>query len=93
MHLAAQSVRFLLDSVLQQKSLAIDIRQQGDVNVEAVPGETRQVLLNLVRNACEASSRPGSHVTVTLTERAEDVEVTVRGSGVGHRPAADAGAV
>ena len=80
---AAESVRFLLDPVLQQKSLAIDIHRTGDLTVDAFPGETRQVLLNLVRNACEATSRPGAHITIKLTGRADDVEMLVADQGSG----------
>jgi signal transduction histidine kinase len=83
---AAESVRFLLDPVLQRHSLAIDIRSSGDLNIMAFPGETRQVLLNLVRNACEASPRPGSHVTLKLTGRAADVEIVVADQGSGIDP-------
>jgi signal transduction histidine kinase len=79
-------VRFLLDPVLQRHSLAIDIQSSGDLTIHAFPGETRQVLLNLVRNACEASSRPGSHVTIKLTGRASDVEVVVADQGSGIDP-------
>ncbi len=83
---AAKSVRFLLDPVLQRRSLAIDIQSSGDLTIQAFPGETRQVLLNLVRNACEASSRPASHVTIKLTGRASDVEVVVADQGSGIDP-------
>jgi signal transduction histidine kinase len=84
---AAESVRFLLDSLLQQRSIAIDIQSSGELTVEAFPGETRQVLLNLVRNACEATIRPGAHVTIKLTGRERDVEVVVADQGSGIDPA------
>jgi len=80
---AAQSVRFLLAPILQQKSLAIDIQTHGDLTVEALPGETRQVLLNLIRNACEATTRPGSQIAVSLTGRDSDVEITITDQGTG----------
>lgn len=80
---AAESVRFLLQPVAQKKSLKIEIQSTGDVTVEALPGETRQVLLNLVRNACEASTTPGERVLIQLNGRAEDVEITVVDHGIG----------
>jgi signal transduction histidine kinase len=83
---AAESVRFLLDPVLQRQSIAIDIQSSGDLTIQAFAGETRQVLLNLVRNACEASIRPGSHVTIKLTGRESDVEVIVADQGTGIDP-------
>jgi len=83
---AAESVLFLLDPVLQHNSLAIDIRSSGDLTVEAFPGETRQVLLNLVRNACEATVTPGAHLTIKLTGRPSDVEIVIIDQGVGIDP-------
>jgi signal transduction histidine kinase len=83
---AAESVRFLLDPLLQKKSLAIDIQSSGDLVVEAFPGETRQVLLNLVRNACEATIVPGAHVTIRLTGRESDVEIVIADQGIGIDP-------
>ena len=84
---AAQSVRFLLDAVLRERSLTIDIQSSGDLRVEAYSGETRQVLLNLVRNACEASNRPGSQVEIKLTGRQDEVEMAVTDQGSGIEPA------
>jgi signal transduction histidine kinase len=83
---AAESVRFLLDSLLQQKSLTIDIEASGDLTIEALPGETRQVLLNLIRNACEATSVPGGRVAVRLVGHDSNVEVTIADQGTGIDP-------
>jgi signal transduction histidine kinase len=84
---AAESVRFLLDHVLQEKSIAIDIHASGDLVVEAFSGETRQVLLNLVRNACEATTHCGANVTIKLTGRVRDVEIAISDQGTGIDPA------
>lgn len=83
---AAQSVRFLLDPILQKKSIGLDIQVTGDLGIEAIPGETRQVLLNLVRNACEATNEPGAQVTIKLTGRHSDVEIVVADQGIGIDP-------
>ncbi len=83
---AAESVRFLLGPILQQRRLAIEIESSGDLDVLAYPGETRQVLLNLVRNACEATSRTGASVNVRLTGRPTDVEIVVADQGSGIAP-------
>lgn len=82
----AESVRFLLAPVLQKKGLRIDIQASGDSKIDAIPGETRQVLLNLVRNACEATPEDGGTVDVSLAGHAEDVEIVVcdRGGGIPH---------
>jgi signal transduction histidine kinase len=83
---AAESVRFLLEPLLQQKALVLDIHGDGDVSIQAFSGEARQVLLNLVRNACEATSRRGAHVMLALAGRENDVEVTVADEGSGIVP-------
>ena len=82
---AAESVRFLLDALVQRRNLRLDVQTAGDTTVQAFPGETRQVLLNLVRNACEASEG-GTTVTVELEGRPASVEVTVRDEGIGMAP-------
>lgn len=84
---AAESVRFLLEPVLQKKGLAIDIQAAGDLTVQGYPGEARQVLLNLVRNACEATNTAGGRVEIQLTGRDSDVEIVVSDHGVGIDPA------
>lgn len=51
---AISSVRSLLATLIEQKGIIFDVEKAGDCTVEALPGKTRQVMLNLVRNACEA---------------------------------------
>lgn len=80
---AAESVGFLLDTLFQKKQIAFDVRTEGDLVVDAFPGETRQVLLNLVRNAADATFRPGTTISLTLTGRADEVEVIVADQGTG----------
>jgi signal transduction histidine kinase len=80
---AAESVGFLLDATFHKKQIAFDVRTEGDLVVDAFPGETRQVLLNLVRNAADATLRPGTTISLTLTGRADVVEVIVADQGVG----------
>jgi signal transduction histidine kinase len=80
---AAESVRLVLQSTLAQQKIALDIRCEGDVTIEALAGEARQVLLNLVRNACEASQTAGSTVIVALIRRGGVVEITVADQGSG----------
>lgn len=84
---AGESVRFLLDPILRRREITLDVKSYGDICVEAFAGEVRQVMLNLVRNACEASPRGGSHVTLTLAGLAEFVEIKVADEGTGIEPA------
>lgn len=84
---AADSVRFLLDPILRRRETTLNVKSYGDIWVEAFAGEVRQVMLNLVRNACEASPRGGSQVTLTLAGLAEFVEIKVTDEGTGIDPA------
>jgi signal transduction histidine kinase len=83
---ASDSVRVLLNPLIRQKSIVFSVQDQGDCVVQAYAGEVRQVLLNLLRNACEAVTRPGSKVTVTLDGQDEGVAVVVADDGPGIPP-------
>ena len=80
------SVRFLLAPVIRRAGIVLETSLDGDVTVEAFPGEVRQVLLNLVRNACEATSRSGGKVRVELKGRPQGVEIVVADEGLGIAP-------
>ena len=84
--MAVESSRFLLAPLIAQKGVEVSIRSQGDCHVEAYAGETRQVLLNVLRNACEATTRPGQRVTVELIGQSTTVEVIVVDEGLGIAP-------
>ena len=58
----------------------------GDATIEGFPGEVRQVLLNLIRNACEASAGTTGRVHVTLTGQPVGVEIVVADHGCGIDP-------
>ncbi|HEY3704097.1 MAG TPA: HAMP domain-containing sensor histidine kinase [Terracidiphilus sp.] len=81
---SAEAVRFLLGPTLRQRGVEMVIRSEGDCTVNAYAVETRQALLNLVRNAVEGTTRKGANVTVELTGRPDDVRVDVidQGSGI-----------
>lgn len=83
---SAESVRFLLGPTIRQRGVDLRIEQQGDCTVHAFAVETRQVLLNLVRNACESMIQRGGKVTVGLEGRAEDVRIVVADEGSGIEP-------
>ncbi len=83
---AAESVRSLLQSLLQKQQLTLDLIATGDTTVQALPGEPRQVLLNLMRNACEAIPEPGRKVTVTFNGQPEGVEILITDQGTGIPP-------
>lgn len=83
---AADSVRFLLDPLLRRREVSLKVTSSGDLTVQAFPGELRQVLLNLVRNAAEASPRGGANVTLNLAGVADHIDITVRDEGSGIAP-------
>jgi signal transduction histidine kinase len=81
------SVRFLLAPLINKHGVVLDTSNTGDATVEGFPGEVRQVLLNLVRNACEAAAGTRGLVSVTLTGLADSVEIVVADEGSGIDPA------
>ena len=83
---SAESVRLLLDPLLRKRGIELEIRTSGDCVVTAYPVETRQVLLNLVRNACEATVRKEAKVRVIIAGKPDAVEVVVEDEGAGIDP-------
>ena len=81
-----ESVRLVLDPVLRRHKIKLDIGYTGNVTIEAMAGESRQVLLNLIRNACDATSRIDGVVTVSLLGLPECVRITVTDEGMGIAP-------
>ncbi len=84
---SAESVRFLLGPVLHTRGIELVVESAGDCAVNASSMETRHVLLNLVRNACEATTRRGAHVKIAIEGRRDDVQVSVEDEGTGIAPA------
>ena len=83
---AAESVQALLLTLLNRQDIRLELASTGDTVVQALPGEARQVLLNLIRNACEATSRHHAVVRVTFTGKPSGVEVAVSDEGQGIPP-------
>lgn len=87
LQIESESVRSVLSPLVSRRKIGLTLIATGNVTVEAMAGEARQVLLNLVRNACDATNRPGAHVTVTLVGLAESVRISVADEGSGIEPA------
>ena len=83
---SAESVRFLLESLLRQRGIEVVIESTGNCRLVAYAVEIRQVLLNLVRNACEATTQRGAQVMIRIQGSAEDVAVMVEDHGAGISP-------
>ncbi|MBB5056021.1 signal transduction histidine kinase [Granulicella aggregans] len=86
MALALESVRFLLNPLIREKGLDFQVEISGNCVVEAFPGEIRQILLNIIRNACEAAGGRGSRVLVQVAGEEDGVQVTVSDTGPGIDP-------
>ena len=84
---SAESVRMLLDPILRQKSIDLSIHSTGNCVVNAYSVETRQVLLNLVRNACDATTHRGTRISITMEGRPNDVKIVVEDQAGGIDPA------
>ena len=80
---AVESVEFLLAPLIRQKSISLHVESHGDCAVEAYAGEIRQVLLNVIRNACEAVTKTNTKVSAELTGDASGVHVAVIDHGTG----------
>jgi signal transduction histidine kinase len=80
---AARSVQFLLGGLIHQKGIEFKILGDSDLRVEAYPGETRQVILNLARNACEAITERGRSVQLEFAAVGDGVELRVTDQGPG----------
>lgn len=83
---SVEAVRFLLGPTLRQRGIELELKQEGDTIVTAYAVETRQVLLNLVRNACEATDRREARVTVSLEGLPNGVRIKVADQGAGIPP-------
>ena len=83
---SAESVRFLLEPLIRQRGINLTIENSGNAKIIAYPVEVRQVLLNLVRNACEATTRRGDRVKIQIEGHAEEVAITVEDQGPGIPP-------
>lgn len=78
---AADAVAFMLVGLERSRNVDLRVASEGNVVVQAFPGETRQVLLNLVRNACEATQ--DAAVTVSLCAEDAGVRIVVEDEGIG----------
>ena len=80
---AVESVEFLLAPLIRRKSISLHVESYGDCTVEGYGGEIRQVLLNVIRNACEAVTKTNTRVSVELKGEAGGVHVAVIDHGTG----------
>lgn len=72
----------LLEPEAQARGVALRLAPHGAVTVEVDEEKIKQVLLNLVRNAIEATGSSG-HVDLQLSRKESQVEIVVRDTGSG----------
>lgn len=84
---AAEAVRFLLAASLVRHKITLEVSASGNTTIEALPGEARQVLLNLVRNALEAMAPDGGKVCIEFQGKAGGVAIKIADEGTGIDPA------
>jgi two-component system, NtrC family, sensor histidine kinase HydH len=79
-------VALLEEAVAPARGVELHAPAGGGPRVVCDPQKVKQALLNLVRNAVEASP-PGGTVTITAATRDAAAEITVRDTGPGLAPA------
>jgi nitrogen fixation/metabolism regulation signal transduction histidine kinase len=66
-----------------ENRLPIGIRAEADVQVEADPDQLEQLLINIVRNAVDATLETGGHVWIDWTRNDGFLQVTIEDEGPG----------
>lgn len=61
---------------------SIEFECAGDVTAEVIPSQFKQVVLNLISNALQATD-PGGHVTIRLVQQTDYVVLDVNDDGCG----------
>ncbi len=75
----------LLETRAEEAGVALQVKGDADLTLDADAPKLRQALLNLVLNAIQASPR-GSAVALTVASDCEGAKITVHDDGVGMTP-------
>jgi signal transduction histidine kinase len=84
-HEIARELAVLLETRAEEAGVTLDVDGDPAVILEADARKLRQVLLNLILNAIQASPR-GAGVEVTIGVDSGEARITVRDDGVGMTP-------
>ena len=84
-HEVARELTVLLETRAEEAGVALDVSGDPGVVLEADARKLRQVLLNLVLNAIQASPR-GATVKIAVGAECEGVRILVQDDGVGMTP-------
>jgi signal transduction histidine kinase len=77
-----------LVALKQYADRKVDVKSDApdDLIVQANPGEIRQVILNLLLNALEATAPAVGQIQITIARRGAEVELSIRDNGRGMTP-------
>jgi two-component system sensor histidine kinase HydH len=83
LHELAEDVALLHEATAADRSIPLEVRARGDVHLRCDPRKVRQVVINLVQNALDASPA-GEAVELVVSARGGNarLEVSDRGSGI-----------
>jgi len=82
--MAHEAIELMRPHMSKEKAISVVESYQDCACVSCVPGEMREVFLNLLSNACDAMPMGGTlSVTVAVVEELERVDVRVADSGCG----------
>jgi signal transduction histidine kinase len=82
-HLLLNCVRFM-EPQANLKSIKIDVGFDSDITMNCDPNQIKQVLINLLQNAIEATNDNGEDIEVRLKEVcAQNVLITIKDKGCG----------
>ena len=80
-----KNVAKLMQSQALLKGLSIKVDIQGDVTAECDSNLIKQVLINLVQNGIDASSKDNDPISISLTDQSDDtylIKITDHGAGI-----------
>ena len=82
--LRAISVRTLVSSAVGlERRMGVDVTVGADAVIQADPDQLQQLLINLIRNAVDASLETGGHVHVGWSRNGHSLQVFVQDEGHG----------
>jgi signal transduction histidine kinase len=86
-HAAIDSLLLLYKSDFKRKGISTSLNYAEDLPlIPAVPDQIKQVLLNLITNAADASAQQGGEIAITTRQIDGRVAVAIQDFGIGIEP-------
>jgi len=87
-HHSLESILLLHKSDFNKKRIAVERNYgKGLPQIQAVPDQIKQVILNLLTNAADACQAPGGKITVSTWQEGDRIAMAIKDTGVGIQPA------